>query len=501
MTRISFNVPPGLISDDTTYITPGRWADGDKVRFWRGRPEAIGGWTGISGATVTGVCRNILPWTDNDGAINIAFGTHSNLYVFIGGALYDITPSGYIAGTIDAAPGPGYGAGPWNAETYGTPRTLGGPRTWALSNYGESLVANPSGDTIYQWSNNTGADAVALSNAPDRVTYALVTPERQLLAFGCNEAVSGTFNPLCIRGSDIEDINEWTISSANNAFENVLEGGGRIVAARLLGAFVMVWTDNALYQGQFLGLPEQTYRFDRVAENCGLIGANAVAIVGQTAFWVSPDLQFRQYTPGVQPSILACPIRNDFKDNLDYGQREKIHATTLATYGEVWWHYPDSRDGNENSRFVAVSTLDGSWFRGSMGRTAASDSGVVGFPVMVDPAGVAYYHEVGFTANGAALNWYLESADQYLGAGQENLFIRGVWPDFETQGSAVQLTIKVRQHPQSTVLERGPYSLTPGMPKKDFRATGRLAATKFAGTSGGTRLGQPAFDVVTAGER
>jgi hypothetical protein len=43
---------------------------------------------------LTGVCRAVFPWTDNSAVLNIAFGTHSKLQVWQGGALYDITPFG-----------------------------------------------------------------------------------------------------------------------------------------------------------------------------------------------------------------------------------------------------------------------------------------------------------------------------------------------------------------------------------------------------------------------
>jgi hypothetical protein len=43
---------------------------------------------------LTGVCRAVFPWTDNAAILNIAFGTHSRLQVWQGGALYDITPYG-----------------------------------------------------------------------------------------------------------------------------------------------------------------------------------------------------------------------------------------------------------------------------------------------------------------------------------------------------------------------------------------------------------------------
>ena len=41
--RIALDVPPGLVSDDTTFSSTGRYEDAANMRFWRGRPQTIGG--------------------------------------------------------------------------------------------------------------------------------------------------------------------------------------------------------------------------------------------------------------------------------------------------------------------------------------------------------------------------------------------------------------------------------------------------------------------------
>jgi len=187
----------------------------------------------------------------------------------------------------------------------------------------------------------------------------LVTPERQLLAFGCNEEVSATYNPMCIRGSDIEDITDWTTTAANNAFESILEGGGMIVGAALFGSYVAVWTDTSVYLGQFIGAVGQTYRWDLVDTNCGLLGPNAMTVFNQTAYWVTPDLQFYAWQIGASPQMIPCPILRDFGDNMVGSQKDKVVCTGVSRFGEVWWFYPDARDGIENSRYVAMSTFDG----------------------------------------------------------------------------------------------------------------------------------------------
>ena len=98
--KIPLELPPGLNGDDTTHAAGGRWADGSNVRFRLGRPETIGGWERLMSDPLTGVCRAIFPWTDNDGVLDIAFGTHSNLHVWRGGELFDVTPASLVTALI-----------------------------------------------------------------------------------------------------------------------------------------------------------------------------------------------------------------------------------------------------------------------------------------------------------------------------------------------------------------------------------------------------------------
>lgn len=503
---VPLDIPPGIASDDTTFSTP-RWSDGDNVRFWHGKPETIGGWVdALNGATLTGVCRNILALGNSNGSATIAFGTHSALQVWQGGALYDITPAALVTGSIDsvAGGGSGWGSGSWDVGTWGSGATVYYARTWALSTYGAYLIANPRGGGIYEWQGDTGADALIITNAPTEVTYALTTPQRQVLAFGCNEEVSTNFNQLCIRGSDIEDNTVWTTTATNNAFEYILDASaGRIVAARMIGPYVAVWTDVSLYIGEYLGNPEETYRFDRIGDNCGLVGPNAVEVMDSTAFWLAPDYQFRSWSIGGRVELVNLPIGRDFTDNIDRDQVDKVAASGLSQFGEVWWHYPDSRDGVENSRYVAFSMLDGAWFRGTLARTATANAGVLQYPAKVTYAGMVYFHEYGNDADGAAMTWSLTSGDIYIGPADNWAECRGIWPDIKAQSGSVSLTVNVRAYPQATARTKGPYALADNANKKDFLLQGRIAALTFSGSAAPTfmRLGKPVLDIVATGKQ
>jgi len=95
--EIPIDIPSGLNSDDTTYSASPAWADGSNVRFWNNRPQTMGGWESLTQTLLTGVCRAVLAWTDNNSAtLNVAFGTNSKLQLWQGGTMADITPLGPV---------------------------------------------------------------------------------------------------------------------------------------------------------------------------------------------------------------------------------------------------------------------------------------------------------------------------------------------------------------------------------------------------------------------
>lgn len=465
---------------------------------------AVGGITPNGTFTITVTGANAYTYTFGSNATSTATG---------GGTGVIVTPQVALpAGNIDGTGGAGYGTGTYSTGTYSSPSTVDYfPRTWSLSAWGQNLIANPRNGAIYGWTNNTGSRAVALSNAPVQTTYALVSPTRQVFALGCNQEASPyTFDPLVIRHSSIGNNTEWNTAASTTAREYRLPGGGRIVCGAVIGENLLVWTSDALFLGTFVGSLGQPWRFDKVGDQCGCIGPNAFVVNGQQAMWVGPNLQFYAYTLGGQPVLIPCPIQDDFADNMAAAQTDKITLSSVAFFDEVRIDYPDSRDGVENSRYLAahIPTLmnnpENAWYRGVMARTAFSDTPPApnAFPIGVDPAGGLYWHEKGQTANGGPISWFIETADNYLDPAL-TMQVRGIWPDFKDQVGAIDVSIATRFYPQDTEVTTAGQVMTPMVNKSDVRATGRLAKLRFSGSASPTfvRLGNPTLDVTPAGQR
>lgn len=510
--RIPLELPPGLKSDDTAFASSPAWVDGSNVRFRLGRPQTIGGWESITTTLLTGVCRSAFPWTDNSNILNIAFGTNTNLQLYQGGLLYDITPAAsFTPGAVDGTGTSGYGTGSYGSGQYGEPSASDYfPLTWSLAAYGQTLIACPRNQTIFQWSNNTGTPAAAVTNAPAQVTYALVSPQRQIFAIGCSQEVGGAFNPMCVRHSDVAGATGWTtdITSGSTSREYVLPGGGRLVAGRVMGKNLLIWSNYELFLGTYVGQLTQVWTFDKIGEKCGLIGPNAAVVVDQTAYWISPDRQFHSYTLGGPVLDVPCPIREDFANNLSASQGDKIVASSIAEFSEVRFDYPDSRDGYENSRYVAVNlpTLltapDNAWYRGKMARTAMVDAGPSDYPCGVTYGGAIYWHERGNSADGQPFAWSLTTASIYLN--EDNaVLVRGFWPDIADQIGPVSFSISTRHYPQGDLTTYPTVMVAAGQATADFKAEGRLFTVTISGSSipSRARLGRLVFDAKLRGKK
>ena len=352
----------------------------------------------------------------------------------------------------------------------------------------------------------------------------LVVPQRQVLALGCNEEASGTFNTRAIRWSDLENYADWTTTATNNAGEHILDDHGAIVAAEIVGDYVGIWTETSLYLGSYVGDPGQTWNFQKQADVCGPMSTGSVVAHNGTAYWLGADKQFYAWQPGTPPALLACPIQRDMGSNLPMAYRDRTFAGSVSDYGEVWFFYLDGRElagGTTGgaTRYLALNIADGTWFRGQLSRSAMFDGMGLYVPNLRGSALVMaghspsatssiYQHEI--IADGVAATWlsgYIQSADQYLDSGRRRMHVMRCVPDFEQQAVDVSLRIYMRDRPQANPVVKGPYTLASGADKVDFRASGMLASVKLSWvgaanvTGNAVQLGKLTFPIVTGGGR
>lgn len=405
-------------------------------------------------------------------------------------------------GQADGANGTGYGVGGYGIGGYGSPNTnfKPYPRTWKLDHWGQNLIANARGGNVFEWAPVTTNEASIITGAPTSATGCFVTPERMIVVYGCktNEASSDTFDPMYLRWCDQENNRDWTASAGNTAGDFRLANGTRIVSGMSVGLESLLWTDTSLYRMRFVPDPSVVFSFDKLGDNCGLLGPNAAVSTNGRVVWVTPQKQWMEYTGGL-PTPIANPNQQDFANNLAPAQQDKVYASTIGYENEAWFFYPDGRDGVECSRYQAVDYVDG-WFTvGTHTRTAWADAGILPYPLAVDTSGAVYYHEKGYTADGAALTSYLLTSYADLGDGDTQYLINNMKPDFYQMQGGVTVTLRGKYSPQAvTSYTSGPFNVNSQTERVNMRMQAAQIQIEINANSAPLffQIGAPSFDTI-----
>jgi hypothetical protein len=120
-----------------------------------------------------------------------------------------------------------------------------------------------------------------------------------------------------------------------------------------------------------------------------------------------------------------------------------------------------------------------------MDRTVWNDSfGAQQVPFAFDSGGHLYNHETGTSADGAAMNSYIESSPSELTQAGEDLYlVDKVIPDVTmSANTSLSMYLNTRKYPNSTEVIKGPFTITSSTGKVSTRAKGRQMSMKLEST-------------------
>lgn len=353
-------------------------------------------------------------------------------------------------GFADSTFGGGWGAGTWGTGTWGTPRTssdLQTPaRTWAIQSWGEDLILNPRGGSIYVFDTSVGVTtanrATLISQAPETAQFILVSPEdRFLIAYGAHDGSDS--DPMLVRWCSQEDYTTWLASSINTAGTKRLDCGTRIVTAVLANRQILILTDTSAVLQSPIGYPD-VYGFTTLASGCGSVSPNAAAEKNGIVEWMG-EWDFFRYDGTVQ-ALPRDVWEYVFKD-INRAQLDKVYSGVNSRFNEFWWFYP-SADSNENDRYVIHNYKDNVFYVGEWNITAWSDEGVID-SIVSAADGYLYDQESGYDDDTLPLVATLETYDAEIGEGEDFTFVTRLIPDFKSLTGTVDVTIKKRRFPST----------------------------------------------------
>jgi len=405
--------------------------------------------------------------------------------------------------------GYGWGAGTWSTSTWNTTRegltgaegVLLQSAKWALDNWGEDVLALQFDSGLFYWDTSSGlssnlASTTNVSNAPTKSRFMLVSgDDRHVICFGTETTIgtTSTQDNMFLRWSSQETTNTWTPTATNTAGSFRLTDGNQInTAVRSRGA-VMIWTDTALYQMQFIGAP-LTFGFKQIGSNCGAVGINAAVDVSGTSFWMSDD-SFFLYDGAVKK--IPCTVQDHVFDDINPNAKQDVFCAANSDFNEVMWFYP-SANSTQIDRMVAFNYAENLWYVGTLARSSWADSGVYDNPYAAEfdasdttasistitglKAGrtFVYLHETGSNDDGSAMANHIESGDIDIADGDQFMSVSRFIPDFKNQTGTVDVVLKTRPYPTGTQTSHGSFDVTTSTTKVDTRIRGRQVAVRVS---------------------
>jgi len=352
-------------------------------------------------------------------------------------------------GAAYATPFVGWGSGAWGAGPWGTG---GGASTipirlWAQANFGEELVFGYRGGALYYWDNTSGlttrgvlvSSLSGASDVPLMQNYLLVSAiSRFVLCFGVNDYGGSTQNPMLLRWSDQEKVEDWTVSATSQAGSLLLSHGSKIVTAIQTRQEIVVITDSALYSLQYQG-PPVIWSTQLLGDNISIASPNAAAIASGVIYWMGID-KFYKYDGRLQ--TLRCDLRKFIFEDINLDQQDQFFASTNEGFNEVWFFYC-SADATEIDRYVvynyAENNGEGVWYYGEMSRTAWLDSGLRNNPMAATAINNVVYHELGnddnATETSLPISSVIETTEFDIDDGDHFGFVWRIVPDITFVGS------------------------------------------------------------------
>ena len=407
----ALDTKPGVQRDGTVFdkdfYNSGRW-----VRFQRGRPRKIGGYRQITDS-LAGPSRGV--YLVPQGVFNNLYSGYNNgLQVIpitndgIGSGIQDFTLTDFTPSDLNL----------WQFDTFtdvsgsgsnllvahpsqditdidnstNTPvlgGALSGTSLEQIGKFTDSATTTNTSATIVLATANPligAGQTVTGTGIPSNTTVVSVSTTNVVISnpatangtvtvtFNNNIAVSGgvvSLHPYLfvygnnglIKNCSAGNTNDWVSADANEtnvATSKVVQGlpvrGGSNAPSGLF------WSLDSLIRVSYIGgvgTPPQFWRYDIISSQSSILSSQSVIEYDGIYYWCGVD-RFLLYN-GVVKEIPNNMNQNYFFDNLNYAQRQKVYATKVPRFGEIWWFYPRG-NATECTDAIIYNIRENTWY-------------------------------------------------------------------------------------------------------------------------------------------
>ena len=307
-----------------------------------------------------------------------------------------------------------------------------------------------------------------------------------------------------IQNSSAGDFANWVSPDANAT--NVATGKivkGLPIRGGSTSPSGLFWAADALirvsFQPSSSGGVNYYWAYDLVSSQTSIMSSSSVIEYDGIFYWCGVD-RFLSYN-GVVQEIPNKYNENYFFDKLNYAQRQKVWATKVPRYGEIWWFYPKG-NATECNDAIIYNTREKVWYDAGQALGARRSAGVFSeiFPKPVwagnevNSAGTytLWQHETGYDqiylTNVDAIQSYFETYSVgtlggLVGTQQQpgdNLWTRieRIEPDFVQTGD-MTVVVTGEGYADDVAVESDPYTFSPDTLKIDMREQRREMRLRF----------------------
>jgi hypothetical protein len=250
-----------------------------------------------------------------------------------------------------------------NDQTVNTPVLAGNISGTVLSPLTDTAGTSPTGDVI-------------------EVSGGVVVLHPYVFVYGDNGLIKN-----CVAGNPFDwngpDANEVNVASTKIVKGLPVRGGSNAPSGLFwaLDSLIRVsYTPTTISVG---GTTSTFYwRYDVISSQSSILSSQCVIEYDGIYYWIGVD-RFLLYN-GVVKEIPNSMNQNYFFDNLNYAQSQKVWATKVPRFGEIWWFFP-SGDSEECNDCVIYNIRENCWYDGGQAlgarRSAGYFSQVFRFPI------------------------------------------------------------------------------------------------------------------------
>lgn len=351
----TFQSQPGVRKDGTELDSP-FYSAVVWTRFQRGKVRKIGGYAQLSGQ-LNAPIRSVFVSANNGRTIGHYFGQWGIQRQILSGisatGLIDRTPVGFVPSVNWT-----WSHGLMYSSTGGAYSALVASSTPDVNDISSDVAGN-----VYAGDSGGEAPLVRVADGSGAITVSggVTVLQPFLVVYGSNGLIRNS------NANDFSSATGWTTGGANFANSANPAGTKFVYGAPVRGGAQapagLFWSLDSLVRMSFIGDTTRLWQYDTLSNPTSILGKKTVVEHDGKFFWIGTD-RFLFYNGVVQelPNQMNC---NDFFENLNFEQRNKVWGTKVGRFGEIWWFYPRGTDTecgnaiiynyNENTWYEAVS--------------------------------------------------------------------------------------------------------------------------------------------------